>query len=112
MTDGTWLDLPPGQGDRGTYVTWSFTKFLLDTDGKPVRRFEPGAPLTELRLAITDVLRSKHGLSNGMGKGGRGTAVPRWDNRLLQASRRFYPATTEPIGLTTAVGRSDMGPYV
>lgn len=85
---------------------------MLDTDGKPVRRFEPGAPLTELRLAIADVLRSRQGLSNGTSQGGRGTASPRWDNRLLQASRRFYAATTEPVGLTTPAGRSDMGPYV
>jgi glutathione peroxidase len=39
-------------GALGEWVKWNFTKFLLDTNGEPVRRF---APSVEPRALITDI---------------------------------------------------------
>ena len=37
-------------------IKWNFTKFLVDKNGKIVRRFEPTAPLSEVENAVRELL--------------------------------------------------------
>ena len=37
-------------------IKWNFTKFLVDKDGRIVRRFEPTAPLSEVEAAVRELL--------------------------------------------------------
>ena len=37
-------------------IKWNFTKFLVDKNGKIVRRFEPTAPLSEVEAAVRELL--------------------------------------------------------
>ena len=37
-------------------IKWNFTKFLVDKNGKIVRRFEPTAPLSEVESAVRELL--------------------------------------------------------
>ncbi len=37
-------------------IRWNFTKFLCDRNGNPVERFEPTAPMKEVRKAIEALL--------------------------------------------------------
>ena len=37
-------------------IKWNFTKFLVDKNGKIVRRFEPTAPLSEVETAVRELL--------------------------------------------------------
>ena len=40
-------------------ITWNFEKFLLDQDGKPVRRYTPDDnPLNQMRSDILELLNS------------------------------------------------------
>lgn len=81
------------QGDYGTWVTWSFTKFLLDCDGCPVRRFEPGASLNEIRFGILETLHRTAHRGNGevtlagIGQTNPGSTMIR-QNDNLNVSRR------------------------
>lgn len=38
--------------DRKSDIKWNFTKFLVNSKGKPVKRFEPTAPISEVEAAI------------------------------------------------------------
>ena len=37
---------------RKSDIKWNFTKFLVNSKGKPVKRFEPTAPISEVEAAI------------------------------------------------------------
>eukprot|EP00035_Acanthoeca_spectabilis_P025200 m.457307 g.457307 ORF g.457307 m.457307 type:complete len:741 (+) comp21234_c0_seq1:279-2501(+) len=93
-------------GDRGSYVTWSFTKFLVDGSGTPIRRFEPGASLNELRRGVAEVLLSSGQPENIDGKRD-GPLLLEMDNSL-NISRRIYE-DGDFAELTSAW--PDLGPY-
>lgn len=38
-------------------IRWNFTKFLISTDGKVLRRFEPGDKMTDVEAAVAQALR-------------------------------------------------------
>ena len=40
----------------GSSIKWNFTKFLLDRDGKPVKRYSPPTPPLSIRPAIEALL--------------------------------------------------------
>ena len=42
--------------DRNSDIKWNFTKFLVDRNGKVVRRFEPTAKMDEMEAAIVPML--------------------------------------------------------
>ena len=42
-------------GDKA-YIMWNFTKFLVDRDGKLVRRFEPTDDMAEVEAAVKSLL--------------------------------------------------------
>ncbi len=39
-------------------IKWNFTKFLVGKDGKPIERFEPTAPMKDLKKAIEQALKA------------------------------------------------------
>jgi glutathione peroxidase len=98
-------------GDYGTYVTWSFTKFLLDADGVPQCRYEPSASFYELRRGVANILHAEVGES--VQSHSMGTGSDHATQRLhglgdgnLNRSRR---ADTDFEMLATAW--PDLGPY-
>jgi len=42
--------------DQNPDIKWNFTKFLIDRDGKVVKRFEPTAKAAEIEAAVVSVL--------------------------------------------------------
>ncbi len=42
-------------GDKA-YIKWNFTKFLIDREGKVVKRFEPTTDMKEVRRAVEEIL--------------------------------------------------------
>ncbi|MFQ8600343.1 MAG: glutathione peroxidase [Oscillospiraceae bacterium] len=42
--------------EKSPAIKWNFTKFLIDRAGKVVRRFEPTAPMQEIRVEIEKLL--------------------------------------------------------
>ena len=42
--------------DQNPDIKWNFTKFLIDRDGKVVKRFEPTAKIGEIEAAVVSVL--------------------------------------------------------
>ncbi|MBP5647192.1 MAG: glutathione peroxidase, partial [Bacteroidaceae bacterium] len=38
-------------------IRWNFTKFLISTDGKVLRRFEPSDKMTDVEAAVAQALR-------------------------------------------------------
>ena len=42
--------------DQNSDIKWNFTKFLIDRDGKVVKRFEPTAKIGEIEAAIVSAL--------------------------------------------------------
>ncbi|MCR4659362.1 MAG: glutathione peroxidase [Bacteroidales bacterium] len=45
--------------DQNPDIKWNFTKFLIDRDGKLVRRFEPTAKMAEIDAAINMLVNGK-----------------------------------------------------
>lgn len=41
---------------HGDAIKWNFTKFLIDSEGQVVRRFEPVAPMDEIKASIQELL--------------------------------------------------------
>lgn len=46
-------------GCPGSFIKWNFTKFLLDRDGNPVKRFSPLASPASIEPAIRNLLMAK-----------------------------------------------------
>ncbi|MBR1798905.1 MAG: glutathione peroxidase [Bacteroidales bacterium] len=42
--------------DRSADIKWNFTKFLIDRDGRVVRRFEPTVPMSDVSAAVEALL--------------------------------------------------------
>ena len=45
-----------GKGLLGSRIKWNFTKFLIDSDGNPVKRFEPKQTPDEIDTYLQDKL--------------------------------------------------------
>lgn len=38
------------------YIKWNFTKFLADSTGKVIKRFEPTTDMADVRKAVEELL--------------------------------------------------------
>ena len=51
----TWLK---ANAENKNNIRWNFTKFLISTDGKVLKRFEPGDKMTDVDAAVAQALKT------------------------------------------------------